>query len=326
VSVEQRLFARLRGLPLRRPRNDRGDVLERDAAWLLRLAHARDTGKDVWARTPAEARRDMHASIRLVQGRRRDVATSEGRVADCPVRTYDPGDDAQGTLVYFHGGGWVVGDLDSHDRLCRRLAVDGHQRVVAVHYRRAPEHAFPAAVHDAVVVFRAVAAERGARVAVGGDSAGGNLAAVLCQVVRDEGDPVRPAFQLLVYPATDFRRITPSHRALERGYLLDKDHLDWYQAAYAPDVLDPRASPLLHPDLAALPPVVMVTAGFDPLRDDGERYAEALSSRGIEVDDLRFAGMLHGFVNMDGALPSADRAVRAILEATDRRWAALGPR
>lgn len=319
----QIFFARVRRLPIRRPRNDRGDRTAHDVAWLLRVSDwTRPVLPEEVRRRPVEeARQNLHESIGLVQGPRRKVAhVVDAMLAGCPVRTYDPGPTARGTLVYFHGGGWVVGDLDSHDHLCRRLAVDGEQRVIAVHYRRAPEHPFPAAVHDAVATFRGVVAEAGPRVAVGGDSAGGNLAAVASQVVRDEQDAVRPVFQLLIYPATDFRRVTASHRALEEGFLLTKHNLDYYQDAYAPDVLDVRASPLLHPDLGDLPKTIMVTAGFDPLRDDGEGYAEALRRNQVLVDDLRFPGQVHGFVNMDGALRSADVAMRTITEACRRAW------
>lgn len=325
MSVDKLLFFGVRGLPVPRPANDRGDRLDRDATWLVHIANARDRDLEVRDRTVEQARADFHQSCRLVHGPLRPMKrVVDGRIAGRRVRTYDPGARAQGTLLYFHGGGWVVGDLDTHDHLCRRLAADGPQRVVAVDYRRAPEHPFPAAVQDAVAVYRAIAAEEGERVAVCGDSAGGNLAAVLCQVVRDEGDALRPAFQLLVYPATDLRRVTASHRALEHGYLLEKENLDWYQDAYAPDVLDPLASPRLHPDLTGLPPAVVVSAGFDPLRDDAELYADALARRGVEVEDLRFPGQLHGFANMDGVLPSADRAVQRIIVACRRRWAAIG--
>lgn len=325
MTPEQVLFAGVRSLPRSRPRNDRGDPLDLDATWLVRIADVRDAGLDLRKRPIEVARTDFLASCRLVEGPRRSLAqVADRQIAGCQVRQYDPGADAVGTLVYLHGGGWVVGDLDSHDRLCRRLAHQGRQRVVAVHYRRAPEHPFPAAIHDVVGVFRALVDERGPRVAIGGDSAGGNLAAVACHVLRDEGDPRRPAFQLLVYPATDLRRVTASHRALEHGYLLEKENLDWYQDAYQPDVLDPRASPLLHPDLSELPPAIVVSAGFDPLRDDAELYASALSRAGGAVDDLRFPGQLHGFANMDGALPSADRAVDAIVDACRARWASVG--
>ncbi|MEN0067958.1 MAG: alpha/beta hydrolase [Myxococcota bacterium] len=324
TSPEQLLFARVRGLPIRRPTNDRGDRLERDAAWMLRIAAVTQPALDPFVRTADRSRANMLKSVRLVHGPRRKLASVlDATLAGCPVRMYDPGPKAHGTLLYFHGGGWVSGDLDTHDHLCRRLAADGEQRVIAVHYRRAPEHPFPTPVNDAVATFRALAATEGPHVAIGGDSAGGNLAAVASQVVRDEGDAIQPWFQLLIYPATDFRRVTGSHRALEVGYLLEKDDLDFYQGCYAPDVLHRRASPLLHPDLANLAPAIVVSAGFDPLRDDAEQYAEALIRHGGTVDDLRFPGLLHGFVNMDGALPSADAAMRVITEACIRRWATI---
>ena len=271
--------------------------------------------------TPRGARRGLRESVVLVEGRRRALAEIRDLTwADRPARLYVPRSETSRLLVYFHGGGWVVGDLQTHDRLCQRLADEGQTRVLAVEYRLAPEHPFPAPVLDALALFRLAqerASELGAtphNVGVGGDSAGANLAAVVAMVQRDEGR-MPPAVQLLLTPPTDFRRVTPSHRAFEDGYMLTRAWLDWYQGHYAPDIYDVRASPLLashHRDLA---PAIMVTAGFDPLRDDGERYADALRSASVPVVDLHYSGLIHGFPNMDGLIGAADRAMAEVCRA-----------
>ena len=191
-------------------------------------------------------------------------------------------------LVYCHGGGWTIGDLDTHDVLCRQLCNGAGAVVVAVDYRMGPEHPFPAAVDDCVAATRWVrhaAHELGvdaARLAVGGDSAGGNLAAVVALLARDAGDlPI--AYQLLIYPATDMRCTHPSHAANGRGYLLETPTIVYYRGNYIDDEarwLDWRASPLLHADLTKLPPALVLTAGFDPLRDEGLDYADRLVAAG----------------------------------------------
>jgi acetyl esterase len=212
-------------------------------------------------------------------------------------------------LVYFHGGGWVLGSLDSHDGICRWLARSAGVIVVSVDYRLAPEHPFPASAEDAAAATRWVL-ERApslgidpARVAVGGDSAGGNLAAVAAQALR--GDRLRPAFQLLVYPATDLTRSHPSHTYFKTGYFLTRASTDWYLGHFAPDPLthtDPRGSPLLAPDLSGLPPAFVVTAGFDPLRDEGRAYAEKMRSAKVPVEYSCVEGAVHGVLSMAGAL------------------------
>jgi len=238
-----------------------------------------------------------------------------------PIRLYRPlgagADERLPGLVYFHGGGWSFGDLDTHEVVCRELANLGRCAVASVDYRLAPEHKFPAAVDDAIAATGWLAREAGAlgldpdRIAVGGDSAGGNLAAVVALAARDAGAP-RLAMQLLIYPATDMAADTPSHREFADGYVLTRDAILWSRGNYLrspDDVVDWRASPLRAPDLARLPPAYLVTCGFDPLRDEGRAYAERLSAAGVPVTYECFEGMVHGFVTMGGVLAAAHHAL-----------------
>ncbi len=235
-----------------------------------------------------------------------------------PLRLYRPaGSAALPVLVYFHGGGWVIGDLDTHDVLCRQLSVAAGAAVVSVDYRLAPEHAFPAAVDDCVAATRWVRAQAAAlgldpaRLAVGGDSAGGNLAAVVCIALRDAGE-AQPAAQLLIYPATDQRALAPSHTANGQGYLLTSDSIRYYRSRYLPEPSqwsDWRASPLLAADHSRLPPALVLTAGYDPLRDEGRQYADALSAAGNRVQYLCFERQVHGFITMSRILDEASTAV-----------------
>ena len=236
-----------------------------------------------------------------------------------PARLYDPAPDRgpRGLLVYLHGGGWVVGSIDTHDPVCRFLAHAADVGVLAIEYRRAPEHRFPAAVDDAFAAFRWAAGNAGAlgcdpaRVGVAGDSAGGNLAAVVAQLAARDGG-ARPALQLLSYPVTDVSRKHPSYRLFADGYFLTEREMDWYRGHYLPDegaARDPRASPLLASDLHGLPPAVVLTAGFDVLRDEGEAYARRLAEAGVPVRLRRHAGLIHGFCNATGMSRSARAAM-----------------
>jgi acetyl esterase len=209
-------------------------------------------------------------------------------------------------LVFYHGGGWTIGDLDTHDALCRLTCRDADVHVLSIDYRLAPEHPAPAAVDDAYAAFlwaREHAGDLGAmsgKVAVGGDSAGGNLAAVVSQLARDDGP--MPVLQWLIYPRTDFTAQTRSLSLFADGFLLTKRDIDWFEAQYlggsGVEPMDPRVSPLLAGSLSGLPPALIATAGFDPLRDEGDRYAAALRAAGTAVD-LRTAGSLtHGFASL----------------------------
>jgi acetyl esterase/lipase len=210
-------------------------------------------------------------------------------------------------LVFYHGGGWTIGDLDTHDALCRLTCRDAEVHVLSVDYRLAPEHKAPAALDDAYAAFRWAAehaADLGAipdKVAVGGDSAGGNLAAIVAQLARDDGGP-KPVLQWLIYPRTDFTAQTRSMSLFADGFLLTKADMDWFEVNYLEgsgvEPTDPRVSPLLADTLAGLPPALIATAGFDPLRDEGNRYAAALRDAGTPVDLRSTGSVTHGFASL----------------------------
>jgi acetyl esterase len=224
-------------------------------------------------------------------------------------------------LVYFHGGGWVVGSIESHDRLCRGLADRSSVVVLSVDYRLAPEHPFPAAVQDAIAASRWVldhAEQLGldpARIAIGGDSAGGNLTAVSCLALRDAAR--RPAFQLLLYPGTDMTRALPSHAMFPDSFFLSRAAGDWYLGHYLPasaDLRDPLASPLFAPDVARVAPALVVLGGFDPLRDEGRAYADRLRDAGVPVETVCVDGQMHGFLMLGGALRGAEQTVDLVAD------------
>jgi acetyl esterase/lipase len=234
-----------------------------------------------------------------------DAGTAAAASADQPL------------LVYCHGGGWVIGDLDTHDDPCRFLAANSGAKLLSVDYRLAPEHPFPAAAEDALAAFEwAVAqAERlGAdpgRIAVGGDSAGGNLAAAVCLMARDAGAP-SPAMQLLIYPVTETAGTAPSRKTFGEGFLLTRGDMDWFEERYLPpgvDREDPRVALLNAPDLSGLPPAYIATAGFDPLRDEGDAYAQRLREAGVPVALRRHPGLVHTFANLTAVCPSARAAM-----------------
>ena len=248
-----------------------------------------------------------------------------------PLRLYRPADAARPapTLVYYHGGGWTMGNLDSHDVLCRQLADESGFVVVSVDYRMGPEHRFPAAVDDVLAATRWLQAQAGAlgldatRFAVGGDSAGGNLAAVVALAWRDAGESVPLKFQLLIYPATDMRMAAPSHTSNGQGYLLTSDTIQYFRSHYlSPEqYTDWQASPLLHADLSGLPPALVITAGFDPLRDEGRQYADALSAAGSPAQYVCFERQIHGFITMGRLLDEAHTAVDLCAAALRRSLA-----
>jgi acetyl esterase len=241
-----------------------------------------------------------------------------------PVRLYRPkgvpASTALPVLVYFHGGGWVIGDLETHDVLCRQLTAGAGISVVAVDYRLAPEHKFPAAIDDAWAATRWVAAHAAdlaidaRRLAVGGDSAGGNLAAVVALMARDAGGP-SIALQMLNYPVTDLTAESKSYVDFADGFMLTRDSMRWFSDQYLAtnqDAADWRVSPLRAKSLAGVAPALVVTAGFDPLRDEGDAYAQRLRDAGVRVDQVCYGGMIHGFLPMGRLIETGNRGVEHI--------------
>jgi acetyl esterase len=251
-----------------------------------------------------------------------------------PLRLYRPTVQANAmplpVLIYYHGGGWVIGDLDTHDTLCRELANQAGCAVVAVDYRMGPEHRFPAAVDDALAALQWVRASSttlgldAKRIAVGGDSAGGNLAAVVA--LHDKASAALPlALQLLIYPATDMSRTAASHVTNGQGYLLTKDTIDYFVGHYIDDAShhdDWRASPLRHTNLAGAAPALVLTAGYDPLRDEGLAYAQALTEAGVRTTHICFERQIHGFILMGKVLDEANTAVMVCAAELRRAFAA----
>ena len=298
-----------------------GLELEPDIQLLLALQRLRGV-RNLDAMTPAEARVEIARGAASFAGtllpvERVESLTLPGAAGPIAARLYMPDGDVRGLLVYYHGGGWVVGDLDTHEAPCRFLAREAGVAVLSVDYRRAPEHRFPAAVDDALAAFTWSAAQTArlgvppGRVAVGGDSAGGNLAAVVSLLATRGGGP-KPRAQLLVYPVTDLSTKHPSYRLFAEGFFLSARDMDWYRSQYLPDnaaSLDPRVSPLLAPDLSGLPPAIVLTAGFDVLRDEGEAYARRLAEAGVPVTHRRVPGQIHGFGNATGISASARTAM-----------------
>jgi acetyl esterase/lipase len=267
--------------------------------------------------SPDEARQ-MMKMLTAVEGEPEPVARVEERtIAGVPVRMYGAASGPQPILVWYHGGGFVIGDLDTTDRVARKLANRADALVVSVDYRLAPEHPYPAAVDDCWAVLEWATAngtELGgdpARIAVGGDSAGGNLSALMAIKARDAGLSLR--HQLLVYPVTDLTMSFPSIDENGEGYLLTKDSMVWFVNHYlgGADPKDPHISPYYADDLSGVAPAHIITAEFDPLRDEGEAYGERLEDAGVPVEVKRYDGMIHGFYGLGVITPVADQAIDA---------------
>ncbi|MCA0249668.1 MAG: alpha/beta hydrolase [Proteobacteria bacterium] len=234
-------------------------------------------------------------------------------------RRYRPLDASAGllpTLIYYHGGGFVIGNIETHDSTCRRLANKSRCQVISIDYRLSPEHPFPAPLDDGIAAFRHIRDKAATfevdpeRIAVGGDSAGGALAAVICQTCRDAGEQM-PAFQMLIYPATDSSKQSASRMAFAEGYFLSGSLMEWFWKAYVPagtDLSDLRLSPLLAKDFKGLPPAFVLTAGFDPLRDEGRAYADRLVDAGVKTTYVNYPGTIHGFFSLTRFLKQGLRA------------------
>ncbi len=287
-------------------------------------------GEPLESLSPAEARQAAQEALADKAMPREQVANiqnigipSAPRLI--PVRIFTPpGDGPFPGIVYFHGGGWVVCDLDTHDSLCRAISRRAGAVVVAVDYRLSPEARFPAAVEDCYAAVCWVAENAGklridpARLAVCGDSAGGNLATVMCLKSRDAGGPPL-ALQVLVYPVTNLASFdTASYAEFAEGYYLTRAEMEWFRGHYLAqpsDARNPHASPLLAPELGGLPPALVITAECDPLRDEGESYARRLTEAGVEVTCTRYTGMIHPFFSLGGVLPQGVRAIEQVAAA-----------
>ncbi|WP_316395784.1 alpha/beta hydrolase [Bradyrhizobium sp. 33ap4] len=302
-------------------------VLDPDAAAVYKAFQ--EAGRPAYETLTATEARDYYRAARVVSNPEPPALESSKPLAipaphgTIPARIYTPNtlrkkDGLAPCLVFFHGGGWVIGDLDTHEVVCQKLAHEGELIVISIDYRLAPEHRFPAAVDDAITATRWVAANArdlsidAARLIVGGDSAGGNLAAVVALTARDGGPKL--AAQLLIYPATDFSRKHPSHREPETSILLTHSVIGWFANHYLGDAdnNDWRASPARAKDFAGLPPAYVLTAGADPLRDEGDEYAKFLKDAGVPVTYRHFPGQFHGFFTMGKLLNQANIAVTEI--------------
>jgi acetyl esterase len=283
--------------------------------------------------SPAEARKLAAESMKLLGGTLEPVRSIEnlripGPDCEIPIRIYTPESQApRPALVYFHGGGWVVCDLDTHDVVCTAIAHRAGAVVIAVDYRLAPEHKFPAAVIDSYAATAWVASNAEQlgidpkRMSVGGDSAGGNLAAVVSLKSRDEDGPAI-ALQAMVYPVTDLSSFaTPSYQEFGENHFLTKKEMEWFREHYLrsmEDARDPHASPLLALDLSALPPALIITAECDPLRDEGAAYAKRLADDGVPVTYTCYPGMIHPFFSLSGVIPQAFDAIQQVADAVAR--------
>jgi acetyl esterase len=329
--IEHRLLRLVCGAPrwLQRgafgsPPHRDGQELEPDLHALLRLARLFGEDSVAAGHSPKQAREQNRADADAAAGSPLPMARVEprsipGPAGEIPARLYlapSAAPPPPPLLVYFHGGGWTIGDLDTQDGPCRFLAAHSGVAVLSVDYRLAPEHPFPAAVEDALAAFRWAAESAAeidvdpARIAVGGDSAGGNLAAAVSLLAR--GDNPRPAMQALIYPVTDATGGGPSRDLFAAGFMLTKADMEWFERHYLPEASmreDPRVSVLRAGDLSGLPPAYVATAGFDPLRDEGEAYAERMRAAGVSVALRRHPGLIHGFANMTAVSRSARAAM-----------------
>ena len=295
---------------------------------------------ELWQLTPGQAREQFKLRVAKLAQKESIHRSYDRRIpgpgADLAIRIYAPREAKPGerfpVLLWFHGGGFVIGDLDTHDPACRALATQAECLVVAVDYRLAPECKFPAAVDDSMAALRWLALhapEIGgdpARIAVGGDSAGGNLAAVCSILARDDGYP-KLAHQLLIYPCTAPEPETPSHRQFAEGHLLTRNTITWFYKQYVRsprEFNDFRFAPLVAKDLSNLPPALVLVAGYDPLRDEGVDYAKRLIEAGNRVTLVNYEGMIHGFYLMGGAVDAARRALSQSAQALKEAFGRMG--
>lgn len=309
------------------PRSERLNPQARTVLEMMDL----EGGPPMESLDPAQFRANRKAAMAALRGpapeplARVEDLTIPGPGGDLHIRAYASATGGlRPALMYFHGGGFLLGDLDSHDGVCRALAKDSGAVIIAVDYRLAPEHPFPAGVDDAYAATRWVAANAERlgidprNISVSGDSAGGNFATVVAIRCRDAGGPALAA-QVLIYPVVDMSSFeTGSHREFGEGYLLTRSGMQYCTRYYlaSPDLVrDPEVSPLLAPNLSGLPPALVITAEFDPLRDEGEAYARRLEQAGVPVTAHRYDGMIHGFVSMHAMIPDGRKAIQEAADA-----------
>jgi acetyl esterase len=315
-----------------------GRTLDARAQWFLQLL--KQSGqKPMHQLTVAHARSEYDSVMPMLGGKPQLVSEIVDRTIDGPagrlrVRLYRPSGNVARLLptsLYFHGDGWVIGSLEGYDAVCRYFCSRSGCAVVAVDYRLAPEHKYPAAIEDAVAAFRWLAANGPslgidpARIVLAGDSAGATIATVAARELRAEPRP--PCLQWLIYPATDLACDSPSYTSCGDGFLLTKADMEWVRGHYLNDpgeIDDPRVSPLRANDLAGMPPALVYTAGFDPLRDEGQAYADRLSDAGVKVVHREFDSLIHGFVGMRGAIHAAARAMDDMVAGLRHELAQLG--
>jgi acetyl esterase len=315
-----------------------GRTLDGRTQWLLQLL-ARSGQRPVEQTTVIEARGNYDAFMLEMGGRPSPIGEMVDRTIDGPagrlrVRLYRPADAVARLLpaiLYFHGGGWVMGSLEGYDLVCRYFCARSGCALVAVDYRLAPEHKFPAGIEDAVSAYRWLASEATrlgidpARIVIAGDSAGGNVAAVAARLLREEPRP--PCLQWLIFPVTDLGFDTGSFGSCGEGFLVTRSAMEWFRGHYLSELAeidDPRASPLKANDLAGLPPALIYTAGFDPLRDEGHAYADRLMAAGVKTIHREFDSLVHGFVGLRGTVQAAARAMDDMVAGLRHELAQLG--
>lgn len=329
-----------------------GRTLDGRTQWFLQLL-ARSRQPALHQLSVAEARQEFDAFMQLMSGRPAPVGeivdrttgnapvgngagngAGNGSAGSLRIRIYRPAHSVARllpTILYFHGGGFVIGSLEGYDLACRYFCARSGCAVVSVDYRLAPEHKFPAAMDDGVAAYRWLSAEATnlgldpSRIVLAGDSAGGTIAAVAAQELR--GEPHPPCLQWLIYPATDLGGTTASHKSCGEGFLLTAADMEWFRGHYlstAAEIDDPRASPLRAADLAGVAPALVFTAGFDPLRDEGEAYANRLAAAGVKTIHREFDTLIHGFIGMRGALQAAARAMDDMVAGLRHELAQLG--
>lgn len=315
-----------------------GRTLDARTQWLLQLL-GRSGQAPIGKTSVAEARAGYDAFMLEMGGRPAPIGeivdrTIEGPAGRLRVRLYRPPSGVARLLpaiLYFHGGGWVMGSPEGYDLVCRYVCARAGCVLVAVDYRLAPEHKFPAAIDDAVAAFRWLAADAvglgidPARIVIAGDSTGGNIAAVAAQLLRHEARP--PCLQWLIFPATDLGLDSASYKSCGEGFMMTRAAMEWFRGHYLNDrgeIEDPRVSPLRAADLAGVAPALIFTNGIDPLRDEGHAYADRLAAAGVKTIHREFESLIHGFIGLRGAIHAAARAMDDMVAGLRHELAQLG--